>query len=508
MPERRTVGRRADAETVVLRGAGEVRPEHVAAVAEGVRIELDAAVVARMSEERAALDVAIAGGAAVYGVTHGLGARSDQAVTTPSPHEFAAQTVRGRAHAVGPPLAATAVRAAIASRLSTFAAGGSGVSPHVAEGLAALVNAGVTPVIGSIGSIGLSDLCQFAHVGLVVLGEGRATSNGSTGVLDGGRALQQAGLAPLVLAAKDGLTLCGGNPIAIGAGCLAVVRVERLAGWAEGLLALSMRGFGANSHPLRPDVLAMRGNPALDRAARALRSMTAPAGEAPPRRLQDPVSFRSAPVSLAALDEAVGRLRVEVTAELNGSGDNPVVVGDDVLPTGNFHAPMLAQASDGLAIALAAYANSVVSRCQRLLQPRLTELPANLVGAGPNSSGLAPLIKIAQSLVVQLHRQAAPLSFDARDGADGVEDDGSNTSAAALRLLDMGDAMAALLAVEAVFAAQAVDLRGPVLAPTLADLHQRVRRISPVLGEDRSLAEELEALAAMIAETAAPASQR
>ncbi len=502
MPERRTYGGRATADAVVLRGVGEVRPEHVAAVAEGARVELDAAVVARMSDERAALDAALASGAAVYGVTHGLGARSGQAVTTPSPHEFAAQTVRGRAQAVGTPLAATTVRAAIASRLSTFAAGGSGVSPQVAAALAALVNADVTPVVGSIGSVGLSDLCQFAHVGLVALGEGRATTGGCADPVDGAAALKQAGLTPVTLAAKDGLTLCGGNPIAIGASSLAVMRIERLAGWAEGLLALSLRGFGASSHPLHPGVLALRGNAAIDRAAQALRDLTAPPpGVTTPvvPRLQDPVSFRAAAVSMAALDQAVARLRDEVTSELNGSGDNPVVVGAQVLPTGNFHAPMLAQACDGLAIAVAAYANSVASRCQRLLQPGLTALRANLAGTGPDSSGLAPVIKVAQSLLVQLHRQAAPLSFDARDGAEAVEDDASNTSAAALRLLDMAESMAQLLAVEAVFGAQAVDLRAAALAPRLEDLHRCIRFRSPHLDADRSLSEELAALAVVMA---------
>lgn len=507
MPERRTVDRRVDADAVVLRGAGEVRPEHVAAVADGARIEFDSAVVARMSEERGALDAAIAGGAAVYGVTHGLGARSGQAVTTPSPHEFAAQTVRGRAQAVGAPLGVTTVRAAIASRLSTFAAGGSGVSPQVPAALAALVNADVTPVVGSIGSVGLSDLCQFAHVGLVALGEGRATTGGSADPVDGAAALELAGLTPLTLAAKDGLTLCGGNPIAIGASSLAVMRVERLAGWAEGLVALSLRGFGASSHPLHPEVVALRGNAALDRAAQALRDLTAlPPGitEPPVPRLQDPVSFRAAAVSLAALDQAIGRLRDEVTAELNGSGDNPVVVGDQVLPSGNFHAPMLAQACDGLAIAVAAYANSVTSRCQRLLQSGLTDLRANLAGTGPDSSGLAPVIKVAQSLLVQLHRQAAPLSFDAREGAEAVEDDASNTSAAALRLLDMAEGIAQLLALEAVFAAQAVDLRPAELAPRLAGLHRCIRVRSPHIDADRSLSQELAALAVMMAEESSP----
>ncbi|MBA2774670.1 MAG: aromatic amino acid lyase [Nocardioidaceae bacterium] len=500
-----------DPTVVVLSGVGEVRPEHVAAVAAGAQVELDAGVVVRLSDERAALDAAIEGGAAVYGATHGLGARSGQAVTTPSPHEFAMQTVRGRAQAVGAPLAVTTVRAAIASRLATFAAGGSGVSPHVAASLAALVNAAVTPVVGSVGSVGLSDLCQFAHVGLVTLGEGRATTAHSTDVVDGAVALKLAGLTPPTLAAKDGLTLCGGNPIAIGAGSLAVIRVERLAGWAEGLLALSLRGFGASSHPLHPDVLALRGNAALDRAGQALRELTAPpTGVAAPPvpRLQDPVSFRAAAVSLAALDQAAGRLRDEVTAELNGSGDNPVVVGTEVLPSGNFHAPMLAQACDGLAIAMAGYANSMVSRCQRLLQPGLTELRANLAGTGPDSSGLAPVIKVAQSLLVRIHRQAAPLSFDSRDGAEAVEDDASNASAAALRLLDMVESMAQLLAVEAVFAAQAVDLRAAALAPRLESLHRCIRDRSSHLDVDRSLAEELEALAAVIADEPSPTTRR
>ena len=479
-------------------GDGGVRPEHIAAVAAGAGVTLSDDVGERLTTERAALDAGLSSGAAVYGVTHGLGARSGQRVAGMSDHEFAASTVRGRAHAVGAPLPEAVVRAAMGSRLAAFAAGGSAISPGVASALAALVNAQVTPVVPSIGSIGLSDLCQFAHVGLVLIGEGEATTPEGAR-LDGAAALASARLDTARLAAKDGLTLCGANPLAIGAASLAAVRLQRLVDWATGLFGLSLVGFAANPSPLHPGAVGRRADPDLDRVAARLRHLVGGAATAAVqvRRLQDPVSFRAAPVSLAALSRVVRRLYDEARAELNGSGDNPVLVEDQVVPTGNFHAPMLAQACDAAAIAVAAYANSVVSRCQRFLQPTLTDLPANLTDGPPHSSGLAPVIKIAQSLVVQLHRQAAPLSFDAREGADAVEDDASNASAAALRLLDLANGFAGLLAVEAVFAAQAVDLRAGSasgLGPELTALRAQVRHLSPRLGDDRSLSSELDAL--------------
>lgn len=492
---------------VTLQGRGEARPEDVAAVASGARLRLSASVSARLREERAALDAAIARGAPVYGVTHGLGARSGQLLAVTEPHEFAAQTIRGRAHAVGPALDVTTVRAAIAARVVGFAGGGSGVSPHVAEALVALLDAGVTPVVPSIGSIGLSDLCQFAHVGLVTIGEGGAVVGDDAATITGAAALRAAAIPPLRLAAKDGLTLCGGNPVAAGAGSLAVVSLRRLVEWAEALLALSMSGFAANPSPLHPEVVRRRGGADMARVAEVLRTLTgspaagthdADIAPLPPRRLQDPVSFRAAAASLAALHRALRLMYDEVTAELNGSGDNPVVVGEEVLPTGNFHTPALAQACDGLALALAAYANSVVGRCQRFLQPALTELPVNLTAGGPDSSGLAPVAKVAQALLLQLRRQASPWAHDAREGAEAVEDDATNASVAAVRLLAMSDLFARLLAVEAVHAAQAVDLRPAPLHGPLATLHAALRQVSPPLAADRSLGAELESLAVVM----------
>jgi histidine ammonia-lyase len=191
----------------------------VAAVAlHDARVVLADDVLPRLLRDRAVVEDVVNRQVPAYGVTTGLGSRSSYALPREELELFSVRTVRGRANAVGDPLPVPVVRAALLARVNGLAGGGSGVSPAIALLLVDLLNARVHPVIPEVGSIGASDLCQMAHAGLVVIGEGQAEVSGE--ILDGAQALRRAGLAPAQLGPKDGHVLCSASPLAAGEGAL------------------------------------------------------------------------------------------------------------------------------------------------------------------------------------------------------------------------------------------------------------------------------------------------
>lgn len=226
-------------------------PADVASVAlGGARVILADEVMPRLARDRAVVDDIVDRQVPAYGVTTGLGSRSSYALPRSELALFSARAIRGRANAVGDPLPVPAVRAALVARLGGVAGGGSGLSPEIARLVADMLNAGVHPVIPEVGSIGAADLCQMAHVGLVVIGEGLAEFSGE--VLDGAVALRRAGLAPARVGPKDGLVLCGASPLAAGFGALALHEAAAVLSLAQAVTALTFEGFRANTSPLDP----------------------------------------------------------------------------------------------------------------------------------------------------------------------------------------------------------------------------------------------------------------
>lgn len=491
-------------EPLLLTGQG-LTPEHVAEVARRNRpVALAPEATLRMRRSRAVIDRAIAENRPVYGLTTGLGARVGHRLPPEALAEFSRLTVLGRANAVGPRLPAQAVRALMLVRANQMALGGSGAEPVVAERLVALLNAGVHPEVPSIGSIGAADLCQMAHVGLTLIGEGNAEHAGT--LLPAAEALAQAGLTPLTLGPKDGLAICNANSATAGRAALALVDAAEIAHLAQVAAALTFEGFRANLSPLDPRVQAARPAPGQAEAAVELLALlqgtllTEP-GQA--RRLQDPLSLRCVSQVHGALRSALAFAQAALDPEINGAGDNPLVLIEDdaILSTGNFHTTALALAFDTLALALAQTGALSAARSQRLLSEPLTGLPATLSARDSTSaSGFAPLAKTGQALMAEIRLLAQPASIDPHMGAEGVEDDSSNAPLAVRKLGDILEHMQLLLAIEMLEAAQAIDLRRPARIGRAAEAaYALIRSVAPPLDADRPLGAEVEAVAAALA---------
>jgi histidine ammonia-lyase len=485
----------------VLLDGSELAPHDVARIArEGARVAIAPQARERMTAAAEVVARAADAGTPVYGLTTGLGPRVVQRIDGSAAAEFSLRTLRGRAMSVGKPLPAELTRAAMAARCNGLCAGGAGASVAIADGLAALINARVHPCVPRTGSVGASDLCMLAHVGLTLIGEGEAELDGVR--MASADALARAGLAPVALGPKDGLAICSSSAISAGAAALALLDAAACLETMQVAAALSMEGFRANLSPLDPRVVAARPAPGQAWAASGLRGLLAGGALTEPgaaRRLQDPVSLRCASQIHGSLRAALDLLAQTVSSELQGAADNPLVLTDDdeILSTGNFHVPALALALDATAIALTQVAAASSERQARLKTERLSGLTPGLSPLGLTSSGLAPLSKTAQALTVEIRHLATPLSIMPTISSDAVEDDSTGATQAALRVREQLQRMWLLAGIELIVAAQAVDLAAPSRLGAGTDAaFAVVREYVETLHEDRPVGPDVERLAA------------
>lgn len=477
-------------------------PELLAIARDRQPVEITPEARAQIETARRTVERALAAGTPVYGVTTGLGPRVVHELGRADLDGGAVslRTLRGRATAVGDPLPVEVVRAAMTVRLNGLCAGGSGAAMAVADGIAGLLNAAVHPVVPRIGSVGAADICLLANLGRTLVGEGEAELDGRR--MPSAGALRRAGLSPIELGPKDGLAILSSSAVSVGAAGLALHDGGELLRGAQVAAALSMEGFRANLSPIDPRAVDARPAPGQRWAAEDLRALLAGGSltdQGAARRLQDPLSFRTVSQVHGSLGTALDWLSSALAPELNGAADNPLVLadGDEIIPTGNFHGPALTLSLDAVAIAIAQVAALAAERPARLATGRLSGLPDNLTTRGQSHSGFAALEKTAQALTHEIRRLAAPRGLDQSVGAGGVEDAGTDAVAAALRVREQLEHLRLLVALELVYAAQAVELARPErLGAGTAAAHAELRRLVAPLDEDRPLGPDVERVAA------------
>jgi len=437
----------------------------------------------------------------VYGLTRGLGGRVVHEIGKEARTGFSRIVVLARACGGEPFLANDVVRAALVARASSMAQGGAGVRPLIVETQCAMLNAGVHPLVPSIGSAGASDLALLANLALPVIGEGRADYQGE--VLSGAEAMKRAGIATVEPLEKEGLALCSANSVSAGLGALVLHDATHLAELADAIAVLSFEAFRANPSPIDPRVVRARAAPGQARAALSLRQKLAGSRlfePGQPQRVQDPISLRCVSHVHGSLRAAIDFCAPNVLIELNGAGDNPVVLADDdeILSTGNFHTPAMAVAFDALALAISQVATIGAQRIARMMRNDLTGLPDGLTRHGTTHAGVALMSLTSEILAKEIHMKAQPASLFDSMGYP-VEDHAPNTLATvrkageALRLLEQ------VMACELIASAQAFDLRkADVVAPVAQALRDKLREAVAFVDEDRSLTADLAAMTALL----------
>ena len=478
--------------------------EQVAAVASGEPVALGTEAALRMARSREVVEAMAAGDAPVYGVNTGVGLLADVRIERGELERLQRNVVRSHAAGVGPPLEREVVRAMMLIRANVLAKGLSGIRPAVAERLCDLLNRGVTPVAPSLGSVGASgDLAPLAHIALVLIGEGEAEFGGA--VLAGDEALRRAGIEPLVLGAKEGISLINGTQAMLATGCLELLAAERLARTADVVCAMTLDALRGTPRAFDPRIHAARPHRGQAEAAAHLAAVLAGseirASHMACRRVQDAYSLRCAPQVHGAVRDALAQARSVFTVELNSATDNPLVFDGEVLSGGNFHGEPVALQMDYLAIALAGLSAISERRIDRLVNPMLNEdLPAFLATHPGLESGLMMAQVSAASLVGDNRVLACPASTGSIPTSGNKEDFVCMGMSAALKLWRVVANTRAVLAIEALAAARALDLLRPLhTGPALEAARGRIRDVSPPLAEDRPIHRDIAAIERLIA---------
>ena len=420
------------------------------------------AALQRLQADRAVVQRHIDAGAPVYGLNTGLGGNLAYRIDASEVVAFQEQVIVGRMIGMGAPLPMDVVRAAQLARVISFARGGTGVSPGAAQAVMQLLDRGVTPVVPMLGSIGAGDLGLSAHLAAPVIGQGEAFFQGQR--YHGAAALEAAGLVPVRLQAKDGLGLINASPVTAGYAALMASDLAQLLLVAAAVAALADEGYAANLSVFDPRIAAARPAGAQVAAAALFRALLAGSSlyAAPPRSIQDAISFRTMAQLFGSTYAALDMLGDAVEVEVNGISDSPLVLAaeGEMVSSPNFHAPMVALAFDSMAIALTHLATASVQRVIKLQNPALSGLPRYLSPVGGASVGFNAMQKTAAALHAEIRLKATPASLDAVVVSDTVEDHATHALLCVRKLDEQMRLMRHLLAVEALVAAQAVDLRG------------------------------------------------
>ena len=481
-------------------------PELVAVARDGAPVELAPAALEQLAAARRHVDALAASDAPVYGVSTGFGALASRHIPAASRTQLQRSLIRSHAASSGEEVEAEVVRGMVLLRLRTLVTGRTGVRPETAQAYAGLLNAGITPVVREHGSLGCSgDLAPLAHVALAVMGEGEVRVGGR--LLSAADALAEAGLAPVVLAEKEGLALINGTDGMLAMLLLACADLDRLLLTADLAAAMSLEALLGTDRVLAADLVALRPHPGQAVAAANMRTLLAGSGIMASHRgpgctrVQDAYSLRCAPQVAGAARDTLAHARTVAAREAASAIDNPVLLEDGRLESnGNFHGAPVAYVLDFLALPVADLASISERRTDRLLDVhRSNGLPAFLAHDPGVDSGLMIAQYTQAGLVSELKRLAVPASVDSIPSSAMQEDHVSMGWGAARKLRRAVDALTRVLAIEVLTAARALDLRAPLLpAPGTAAAVAALRERVPGPGPDRYLSPEIEAAVAAV----------
>ncbi len=477
--------------------------DDVLAVARGnSNVVLSDEAIAALTTARAYVDALVASPEPVYGISTGFGALATRHVAPELRAQLQRSLIRSHAAGIGQPVEREVVRALMTIRLKTLCSGRTGVRPIVAQTMAALLNAGITPVVREFGSLGCSgDLAPLAHCALVLMGEGEAVNaKGANRPVQ--ELLKEAGIAPIELREKEGLALINGTDGMLGMLILALADLSMLCDSLDVVAAMSVEALLGTDAVFAPELHApLRPHPgqavSAERMYSALKDSPIVASHLhDDDRVQDAYSLRCAPQVAGAMRDTMSHALLVATRELAATIDNPVVLPDGrVSSNGNFHGAPVGYVLDFLAIAVADLGSMSERRTDRMLdKSRSNGLPPFLADDPGVDSGLMIAQYTQAALVSENKRLAVPASVDSIPSSAMQEDHVAMGWNAARKLRQGIDNLTRIIGIELVTAARSLDLRAPLQpGPVTGAVRDRLRKVVSGPGPDRFLSPELEA---------------
>ena len=492
---------------MVLVGVGPLKADEVVAVARNdEKVELGADALEAMARARRHIEQLAMADTPVYGVSTGFGALASRHIAPELRTQLQKSLIRSHAAGAGPHVEREVVRALMLLRLSTLATGHTGVRVETAQTLAALLNAGITPVVHEYGSLGCSgDLAPLAHCALALMGEGEVYDEGDE-PKPAADALAAHRITPVELAEKEGLALINGTDGMLGMLVLALHDLRKLLDTADLAAAMSIEGLLGTDRVLAADLQALRPHPGQAASAAHMRDILAGSPIVASHRegdgrVQDAYSLRCSPQVNGAARDTLDYAATVADRELASAIDNPTVLDDGrVESNGNFHGAPVAYVLDFLAIPVADVAGMSERRTDRFLDTSRNQgLPAFLADDPGVDSGHMIAQYTQAAIVSELKRLAAPASVDSIPSSAMQEDHVSMGWSSARKLRRAVDGLGRVLAIEILTAARGIDLRAPLKpAAVTGEAIRKLRESVGGPGPDRYLAPEIEAATKLV----------
>ena len=476
------------------------------------QVQLTASAIERMKASRAVVERLVASGATAYGINTGFGKLASVRISAEQVRQLQVNLVRSHACGLGAPLSEAETRAMMVLRANALAKGLSGVRPQVLEALCQMLNAKVHPIIPSQGSVGASgDLAPLAHLAQVVIGEGRATFRGE--VLPGGEAMKRAGITPVALEAKEGLSLLNGTQGMLALLSLALREGDILVDTADVAASLSLDALRGSPGAFDSRIMHARAYAGAATTARNLAHLNEHSqireshrSAEKDTRVLDAYSLRCTPQVHGAVRDSLAQAREMAAVELNSATDNPLVFvrdanSGDIISGGNFHGQPLAMAADQVAIAVATLGGIVERRIEQMTNPLTSMLPAFLTPEPGLNSGFMIAQVTAAALTSENKALATPHSVDSISTSGNQEDYVSMGMSGARRLGRMLVNLRNTIAIELLCACQGIDLLAPLQTGAMAKkAYESVRTKSPKVTQDRPLAADIEIVSTLVAD--------
>jgi histidine ammonia-lyase len=466
----------------------------------------------KVDRARAVVDALVAENRVSYAITTGVGKLADVRIAGDQIRELQLNLVRSHAGGIGEPLSIPETRAMMLLRANSLSKGHSGVRAIVIDTICEMLNRGVTPMVPSQGSVGASgDLAPLAHLALALIGEGECLDEKGIRI-PAADAMRRAQVKPLVLEAKEAVSLINGTQAMLAVGILALLAAEILADTADVIGALSLDALRGTDVAFDERIHQARPHPGQLKTAANLRKMLEGSrlreSHLDCDRVQDAYSLRCMPQVHGAVRDTLTHCRQVFEIEVNSAVDNPLVFlknskddEADVISGGNFHGQPLAFVLDFLGIALSALAGISERRLERLVNPALSEgLPPFLAaGAGLNSGFMMAQVGAA-ALVSENKVLAHPASVDSITTSGNKEDYVSMGMTAALKLKRIVENARNAMAIEAMAAAQALDFLSPLKTSKRGQLaHTAIRSVCATMDKDRVMYQDFARVSDLIA---------
>ena len=486
---------------------GQLTLDELQAVHAGLQpLHLDPLALPAVRASASVVQAAAAGSAPVYGVNTGFGKLASTRIGADDLATLQWNLIRSHSVGVGEPLPPAVLRLMLALKAASLGRGASGVRPEVIDALLAVHNAGLVPFVPSQGSVGASgDLAPLSHMTLALMGEGFFLRDDGTRE-PAAEALARCGIAPLRLAAKEGLALINGTQTSTALALHALFAFEPVLESALVVGALTVDAARGSDGPFDPRIHALRGQPGQIDVARYYRALLAGSAIRASHaegddRVQDPYCLRCQPQVVGACLDQLRHAAKVLLIEANAVTDNPLVFGEDgsMVSGGNFHAEPVALAADAMANAIAEVGAIAERRIAMLIDSGVSRLPPFLTPNAGLNSGFMIAHVTAASLASENKSLAHPASVDSLPTSANQEDHVSMATFAARRLQPMIDNVAHILGIELLAAAQGVEFLRPLQSsPALEQVHALLRAHCPAMMQDRYLAPDIEAATALV----------